>query len=94
MNEKNTEEKKHYCYILQCADGTLYTGYTTDPKQREKTHNLGKGAKYTKTRRPCKLIHIEEFATKQEAMQREYYIKHHMTRQEKLALVENFKSIE
>lgn len=80
--------KKHYCYILECADGTLYTGYSTDPVKREKAHNAGKGAKYTKSRRPCHIIHVEEFDTKEEAMRREYFIKHHMNRAEKLALCE------
>ncbi len=80
-------EKLHYCYILECADGTLYTGYARDPYKREETHNAGKGAKYTRSRLPVKLVHYEEFADKTEAMKREYYIKHHMTREEKLALI-------
>ena len=80
---------KHYCYILRCADNTLYTGYTTDPKRREKEHNEGTGfeSKYTKSRRPCKIVHLEEFDTKSEAMAREYYIKHHMSKREKEELI-------
>lgn len=83
---------KHYCYILECADGTLYTGYTTDPARREKEHNSGiggKGAKYTSARKPCKIVHFECFETKNEAMSREYFIKHKMTRAEKLELILN-----
>ena len=79
--------QKHYCYILECADGTLYTGYTTDPGKRLKAHNAGKGAKYTRTRKPCKLVYTESFGSKSEAMKREYFIKHHLTREQKLELI-------
>ena len=80
---------KHYVYILKCADNTLYTGYTTDPERREREHNegRGKGAKYTRGRTPVKMVHIETFDTKEEAMAREYFIKHHLTRAEKDALI-------
>lgn len=77
----------HYCYMLRCADHSLYTGYTNDLKKRVATHNKGKGAKYTRSRLPCTLVYAEEYETKQEAMQREYYIKHHMTAKEKEALI-------
>ncbi len=79
-------EKKHYVYILKCADGTLYTGWTTDPERRLKAHNSGKGAKYTRSRRPVELIYAEEFDDKVEAQRREYAIKQ-LTRAEKEELV-------
>jgi len=72
----------YYVYILMCADGTYYTGYTTDVERRLKAHNTGKGAKYTRSRRPCTLVYTEEYPTKQEAMRREYAIKQ-LTRKEK-----------
>jgi putative endonuclease len=75
-----------YVYILECSDGTLYTGWTTDVEKRVKTHNSGKGAKYTKIRRPVILKHIEEFESKQEAQKREYEIKK-LSRDEKLKLI-------
>ena len=65
---------ENYTYIVRCADGTLYTGWTNDLKKRIKAHNSGKGAKYTKTRRPVELVYFEHFATKEEAMSREYQI--------------------
>ena len=65
----------NYTYILLCKDGTLYTGWTNDLKKRIKAHNMGKGAKYTKARRPVKLVYYEEYQTKEEAMKRECAIK-------------------
>ena len=65
----------HYVYIVKCADGTYYTGYTNNLKRRIKQHNEGEGAKYTKGRRPVKLVHSEQFETQGKAMQREYEIK-------------------
>ena len=65
----------HYIYIVKCADGTYYTGYTNDLERRIKQHNEGEGAKYTKGRRPVKLVHSEQFETKSKAMKREYEIK-------------------
>lgn len=79
-------EQKHYVYILKCADGTFYTGYSTDPERRMKVHNSGKGAKYTRPRRPVELIYTEEFDDKSEAQRREYAIKQ-LTRAEKEKLV-------
>ena len=76
-----------YTYILHCADGTYYTGWTTDPDRRLKAHNSGKGSKYTRSRLPVELVHLEQFETKEEAMSREWHIKH-MTRQEKQALID------
>lgn len=64
-----------YCYIVECADGTLYTGWTTDPARRVKTHNAGRGAKYTRTRRPVQLVYVEELPDRASAMKRERAIK-------------------
>ena len=75
----------NYTYILKCNDGTLYTGWTNNLEKRVKDHNEGKGAKYTKARRPVTLVYYEEFESKEEAMKREYAIKQ-MSRSEKLKL--------
>ena len=74
-----------YTYVLRCADGTFYTGWTTDLERRVAAHNAGKGAKYTRSRRPVALCHWEAFATREEAMRREAAITR-MSRQEKAAL--------
>ncbi|WP_230398680.1 GIY-YIG nuclease family protein [Novisyntrophococcus fermenticellae] len=78
--------KKSYTYILRCSDDTLYTGWTTDIQKRLNAHNSGKGARYTRPRRPVSLVYYEVFQTREEAMQREWEIKH-LTRQEKLKLI-------
>ncbi len=65
----------NYTYMVRCADGTLYTGWTTDVERRVKCHNTGKGAKYTRSRLPVELAYTEAFETKEEAMQREAAIK-------------------
>ncbi len=77
----------NYTYILKCHDGTLYTGWTNDIEKRIKAHNEGRGAKYTKCRRPVELVYYEEFETKEEAMKREYAIKP-LRRREKEKLIE------
>ena len=76
----------NYTYILECKDGTLYTGWTNDIEKRLAAHNAGRGAKYTKSRRPVELVYLEMFDTKEEAMRREYEIKR-LNRQEKMKLV-------
>ena len=76
----------NYTYILQCGDGTLYTGWTTDLKKRLRAHNEKRGAKYTKNRTPVTLVYYETFETKQEALRREYAIKQ-LSRSEKLELI-------
>lgn len=76
-----------YVYLLRCADGTLYTGYTDDPVRRTKIHNAGKGAKYTRTRLPVELVYQEACADKSAALRREYEIKQ-LTRVQKLKLIE------
>lgn len=72
-----TENKKYYFYCLQCADGSFYGGFTDNLKKRIEAHNSGKGAKYTKSRRPVKLLYFEEFDDKKAALKREYWFKHH-----------------
>lgn len=67
--------KKYYVYLARCKDRTLYTGYTVDLKDREIKHNAGEGAKYTRNRRPIKIVYSEEFDTMSEAMKREAEIK-------------------
>ena len=78
---------KYYTYLLQCGDGSLYTGFTVDLESRVKTHNAGKGGKYTRSRLPVRLVYFEEYETEHEARSREWHIKQ-MTRLEKLALIE------
>lgn len=78
----------NYTYILKCSDGTLYCGWTNNLEKRLKAHNEGKGAKYTRCRTPVTLVYFEEYETSVDAQKREYQIKQ-MTRQEKLALIEN-----
>lgn len=65
----------NYTYIVQCSDGTLYTGWTNDLDKRIKAHNSGKGAKYTRSRLPVELVYAKEHATKEEAAKDEYRIK-------------------
>nr|WP_049933841.1 GIY-YIG nuclease family protein [Halarchaeum acidiphilum] len=65
----------HHVYVLECADGTYYTGYTTDVERRVREHDAGEGAKYTRGRTPVELVHTESYASKSEAMSREYEIK-------------------
>ena len=76
----------NYTYMVRCKDGTLYTGWTNNIERRMEAHNSGTGAKYTKSRRPVKLVYCEEFPTKEEAMKREYAIKH-MKKKEKEKMV-------
>ena len=77
----------NYTYILSCADGTLYTGWTNDLDRRLAAHNAGKGGKYTRVRLPVTLVYHEEYETKEEAMSREWAIKQ-MTRSQKMRLIE------
>ena len=64
-----------YCYIVECADGTYYTGWTVDPERRVAMHNKGRGARYTRTRCPVKLVYVEELPDRKAAMKREVAIK-------------------
>ena len=84
-------ENKAYMYVLECGDGTLYTGYTTDVEARLKTHQSGKGAKYTRARLPVTLIYQEEYPDKSAAMSAEALFKK-KKRAEKLAYIEEKRS--
>ena len=86
IGEKDTMEGTAYTYIVECGDGSLYTGWTNHLEERIVNHNNGKGAKYTRARLPVHLVYYEVFATKQEAMQREWAIKQ-LTRKDKLLLI-------
>lgn len=76
----------NYVYILECADKSLYTGWTNNLDKRTKTHSKGKGGKYTRARLPVKLVYFEEYNDRICAQKREYEIKQ-MTRKEKLMLI-------
>jgi len=77
---------KSYAYLLECGDGTLYCGWTNDPERRLQAHNAGTGSRYTRARRPVRMVYLESFDTRREAMRREARIKR-MTRAQKLALI-------
>lgn len=80
------EEGNNTTYILRCSDGTYYTGWTNNLKKRLKEHNAGRGAKYTRGRTPVELVYMEAHGTRQEAMQREAWIKK-LPRKEKEKLI-------
>ena len=85
----DNQEKQNYTYMVACSDGSLYTGWTvaqTTLRSGSGPHNEGKGARYTKSRRPVELVWHEAFPTKEEAMRREYEVKQ-LTRREKEALI-------
>jgi putative endonuclease len=77
-----------FCYILECSDGTYYTGWTNDPERRMAQHNKGRGARYTKTRRPVKMVYLEELPDKVAALKRERAIKA-LPRKKKMELFSN-----
>ncbi len=85
--ETKTSRTRAFVYILRCADGSLYTGYTTDLERRFKQHQSGNGGKYTRTHRPVELVYSELCRTKRAAMRREIAIKQ-LPRRRKLALVD------
>ena len=78
----------YYVYLLRCADGTLYTGFTNDLARRLAAHNAGRGAKYTRGRRPVELVYWESFSNKSSALRREYAIKR-LPRGQKLSLIQS-----
>lgn len=75
-----------YCYILECSDGSLYTGWTTDPKRRLREHAAGRGSRYTRVRRPLRIVYLESQPNRRSAMKRERAIKNR-SRQYKLQLI-------
>ncbi len=74
------------CYIVECCDGTYYTGWAADVERRVKVHNAGRGARYTRMRLPVKLVYVEPQPDRPTAMRRERAIKR-LTRQKKQALI-------
>ena len=78
----------YYVYLLRCADGTLYTGFTNDLARRLAAHNAGRGAKYTRSRLPVELVYWESFSNKSSALRREYAIKQ-LPRRQKLTLIQS-----
>ncbi len=86
----NEGQMGYFCYMVECADGSLYTGWTTDPERRIKEHNAGRGALYTRWRRPVELKYVEETADRSAAQRREYAIKQ-LTRDKKLQLVQDYQ---
>jgi len=80
------KKDKHIFYVLECADSSLYAGYTNNLEKRVDAHNAGKGAKYTRAHRPVECVYYEMFDTKQEAMRAEYAFKQ-LTRKEKLIYI-------
>lgn len=88
--ETDQELQREYVYVLQCADGTFYTGWTTDLEHRVAVHNSGKGAKYTRSRLPVELVYYELYEDRSVAKRREYAIKK-LTRAEKEKLVSSMK---
>ena len=77
----------NYTYMVRCRDDSLYTGWTNHLEKRVEDHNSGRGANYTKSRRPVELVYYEQFETKEEAMRREWEIKQ-LTRKQKEKLLE------
>ena len=86
------QQQNNYVYIVRCRDQTLYTGWTNQLEKRIEAHNAGKGAKYTKARRPVELVYFETFEHKSEALKREYQIKQ-LKRSEKEKLILSKKKI-
>lgn len=80
----------NYVYILECKDGTFYTGWTNNLEKRIDMHSKGKGAKYTRGRGPVKLVHYEEFEKKSDALKREYAIKQ-LSREKKILLINSMQ---
>ena len=87
------DEAQHFVYLLSCADGTLYTGYTTNVARRLAAHQAGTGARYTRGRRPVTLLAHWAFPTKSEALRAEYALKH-LPRAKKLGLVSLANAVE
>lgn len=86
-NIRNNIKIMWFVYMIECSDNTIYTGVTTDIERRLSEHNhSNKGAKYTRTRRPVKLLKTFEFETRQMACKEEYRIKQ-LTKKEKLKLI-------
>lgn len=83
------DNKRHFVYILLTENNTLYCGYTDNVKKRFEQHKSGKGAKYTKANKPIKIVWEKEFLSKSAALKEEYRIKHKLTKDEKLKLIQS-----
>jgi len=81
----------YFCYIVECADGTYYTGWSTDPERRVLIHNKGQGARYTRQRVPVRLIYVEQQPDHSTALKRERQIKKY-THEQKKRLIQQEKS--
>ena len=88
MKKTSRTGPHNYVYMLRCRDGSLYTGWTTDVARRLEEHNRGKGAKYTKSRRPVELVYMEAAASREDALRREAAIKR-LKRTEKIKLIQS-----
>lgn len=80
---------KFYVYMILTERNTLYCGYTDNVEKRFNEHKSGKGAKYTRANKPLKIVYTKEFSSKSEAQKEEYRIKHKLTREQKLKLINN-----
>lgn len=89
-SEQMKSDVRYATYMVRCNDGSLYTGYSTDVERRVKTHNSGKGAKYTRARRPVELVYVEYSKTKSDALKREVAIKK-LTRTKKELLIAEYQ---
>jgi len=87
---QSAPRKSNVAYILRCSDGSYYCGWTNDIEQRLKTHNSGKGGKYTRSRLPVELVYLERFETEHEARSREVFLKQ-LTRTQKQALIDGYR---
>jgi len=83
------KSEKYYAYMVRCSDNSIYSGYTTNLEKRLETHNMGKGAKYTRTRLPVKIEYFEEFDNKIDACKREWKFKKY-THTEKEKIIKEF----
>ena len=86
MNNEAVLHHGYYTYLLECSDGTYYCGWTTHPEIRLRAHNNGTGSRYTRSRRPVRMVYLECLSSRNEAMRRETAIKK-MTRQQKADLI-------
>ena len=86
MNKKTNSRRGYYTYLLECSDGTWYCGWTTHPEIRLRAHNNGTGSRYTRSRRPVRMVYLESLSSRNEAMHREAEIKK-MSRQQKADLI-------
>ena len=87
-NKQKQQETRHYFYVLECSDRSYYAGYTTEPERRLKEHNNGIGSKYTKSRRPVKMIHHASYLTRSEATKAEAAFKKLTRKQKETKLIQ------